>query len=217
MSAWMYSTGIHVETDTETCQLWLERAVDKGYAPAMNDLAVMLLCEADRREDVHPELKADPKPAKRPRKSSKFDEGELRNIDRVEDCSRNRKVEKGTDGVKVEEERAVVAEDEREEEDENGGMAQSAEEASLPPEQGRLFEQIMEMRKRAMRLFQKAAKTGHTDAMTNLGNMQEAMGYFEDARNWYRYDTWAGEVGSAVADRVERASLVPGCTCSKTY
>ena len=24
--------------------------------------------------------------------------------------------------------------------------------------------------------------------MTNLGNMQEAMGYPEDARSWYRYD-----------------------------
>lgn len=45
MIAWMYRAGTHVEADAEQCQLWLERAVDEGYAPAINDLAVILLAE----------------------------------------------------------------------------------------------------------------------------------------------------------------------------
>ncbi|CAN0461240.1 unnamed protein product, partial [Hapterophycus canaliculatus] len=51
MSAWIYRVGsANVEADAERCQLWLERAADKGYAPAMNDLAATLLGEADMLE-----------------------------------------------------------------------------------------------------------------------------------------------------------------------
>ncbi|CAN0563899.1 unnamed protein product, partial [Ectocarpus sp. 12 AP-2014] len=60
MMAWMYRVGSgSVDADAELCQRWLERAVDKGYAPAMNDLATTLLEQADRTERAHPELKAD--------------------------------------------------------------------------------------------------------------------------------------------------------------
>lgn len=57
---------------------------------------------------------------------------------------------------------------------------------SLPPEQAQMLEKVMATRKRAMQLLHEAAKTGHTDAMTNLGNMHEAMGDLEEARTWYR-------------------------------
>lgn len=45
MLAWMYKAGTYVEVDPEKCQLWLERAVDEGYTPAKNDLAVLLLVQ----------------------------------------------------------------------------------------------------------------------------------------------------------------------------
>ena len=60
MLAWMYGVGSYVETDPEKRQLWLQRAVDKGYAPAMNDLAVILLGEADRLDESHPQLNTAP-------------------------------------------------------------------------------------------------------------------------------------------------------------
>lgn len=185
MSAWMYGVGSYVETDPERRQLWLQRAVDKGYAPAMNDLAVILLGEADRLDESHPQMNAD---------------STLRGPDRNEDDpvrllgekrdGENWREGSGREGMK---DRRVEAE--RKEEDEReelrggqgrGDASGTSEEASLSPEQAQVFENVMEKRKRAMKLLQEAAKTGHTDAMTNLGNMQEAMGYFEDARNWYR-------------------------------
>jgi TPR repeat protein len=34
-----------VASDMEKCIYWLERAVERGYAPAMNELALLLLEE----------------------------------------------------------------------------------------------------------------------------------------------------------------------------
>lgn len=177
MSAWMYRTGAHVQDDAERCQMWLERAIDKGYAPAMNDLAVILLGEADGLEEAHPEVKADVK-------ANGGGSSEGRGVHRRGSSEASRegfrggaeagKAEAGEEGKYVEE-------------DEEDGGEEGDEEPRLPPEQAQLFEQVMARRKRSMQLLQEAAKTGHTDAMTNLGNMQEAMGYFDDARNWYRY------------------------------
>ena len=186
MSAWMYGVGSYVETDPERRQLWLQRAVDKGYAPAMNDLAVILLGEADRLDESHPQMNAESTlrgpdinetdPMKLP--------GEKRDGENWREDSGGEGKEEGRAGVEG-------GEEVDEEGEERGGKGQgdgsgTSEEASLSPEQAQVFENVMEKRKTAMKLLQEAAKTGHTDAMTNLGNMQEAMGYFEDARNWYR-------------------------------
>lgn len=189
MSAWMYREGTHVEANEEKCQQWLERAVEKGYAPAMNDLAVILLGEADRFEGVHPELKADAKLAQQRHDVYDGDrETALKGSEKRVGGGLGMAVGNRRDENDGDEEEGVV-EDEGE-----GGGGESGND--LPPEKARIFEQIMERRKRSMRLLQDAAKTGHTDAMTNLGNMQEAMGYYEDARNWYRYDLSLGNDGS---------------------
>lgn len=45
MLAWMYKAGTYVEVDAERCQVWLEHAANKGYTPAKNDLAVLLLMQ----------------------------------------------------------------------------------------------------------------------------------------------------------------------------
>lgn len=186
MSAWMYGVGSYAETDPEKRQLWLQRAVDKGYAPAMNDLAVILLGEADRLDESHPQMNADS--TLRGPGISKADPMGLPGERREGENWR-----KGLEGGAREEGRVGVetGEEKNEEKEERGGQERgdesgTSEEASMSPEQAQLFENVMEKRKRAMTLLQEAAKTGHTDAMTNLGNMQEAMGYFEDARNWYR-------------------------------
>lgn len=67
---------------------------------------------------------------------------------------------------------------------------------SIPPEQANILDQVVGRRKRAMQLLQEAAKMGHTEAMTNLGNMNEAMGYLEEARTWYRYRGWVDVKGN---------------------
>lgn len=180
MSAWMYQTGAHVQADAERCQMWLERAVDKGYAPAMNDLAVILLGEADSVEEAHPEVKADVK-------ANSGGGSAGRGVHRRGNSEVSReglRVGAWEEKTEAGEERREMEEDEG---DEGDGGEEGEEGSRLPPEQARLFEQVMARRKRSMQLLQAAAKTGNTDAMTNLGNMQEAMGYFDDARNWYRY------------------------------
>lgn len=170
----MYKAGTHAEADREKCHFWLEKAVDKGYAPAMNDLAVVLLGEADRLEEAHPELKC-----------------EILSSEILEAGGSNegdeflKKIHGGISSLyRGDRPASDLEEDYHQSRDEVGAEMKS----SWTPEQERLFEQVMEKRKRAMRLLQEAAQTGHTDAMTNLGNMQEAMGYFDDARNCYRYD-----------------------------
>lgn len=183
MMACMYMAGGHMESDEEKSQLWLERAVEKGYAPALNNLAVILLGEADRLEEAHPDVKASASFSSRDSPSISADGGEPQKEGR----KAARSWESGDieeTNVKIQEEKCADKEEVNDEEEETEGGT------SLLPEQVRLFEKIMGKRKRSMRLLQEAAKTGHTDAMTNLGNMQEAMGYFDDARNSYRCDQW---------------------------
>lgn len=173
MLASMYRAGTYVGADKEKCCFWLETAVDKGYIPAMNDLAIVLLGEADRLEEAHPELKRRILPSETLEAGGGSNEGNefLKNIHE----GISSLYQRDTNGLE---------EDYHQSRDEAGEESKS----SWTSEQEKLFEQVMEKRKRAMCLLQEAAQTGHTDAMTNLGNMQEAMGYFDDARNWYRYD-----------------------------
>lgn len=174
MTAWMYRVGsAGVEADAERCELWLERAVEKGYAPAMNDLAATLLGDADMLERDHPELRVDASGA--PDGGAGLTQQGRREGDDVGGG--------GLDGGDA----GCGDGDEVQGRTGDGEEVQAEEDAgSLPPELAQLFEQVMGKRKRSMQLLQDAAKTGHTEAMTNLGNMQEAMGFLEDARRWYR-------------------------------
>ena len=43
--AQLYKQGLFVTADAEKCKEWLEKAVSRGYAVAMNELALMLLLE----------------------------------------------------------------------------------------------------------------------------------------------------------------------------
>lgn len=199
MSAWMYRAGAFAEVDVEKCKLWLERAVEKGYAPAMNDLGVILLGEADLLERIHPELKADRNMTttsddwrRETNKASAAQESPNGAGENPVSTVAERKTYDGDEHVKVEEKerektRACGDIVETGHGTETAGQGAEERSTSLPPEQARLFEGVMATRKRAMQLFQGASKTGHTDAMINFGNMQEAMGYFDEARHWYRY------------------------------
>ncbi|CAM9389724.1 unnamed protein product, partial [Pylaiella littoralis] len=167
--------------DAEQCRLWLERAAVKGYPPAMNDLATTLLGEADRTERAHPELRTDAgcgaavdasAGSTKRRRQHGGDADDDDNQGAGDDCDDAATATDGAGGAGA----GAGAGAEAEVKEDSG---------SLPPELAQLFEQVMEKRKRSMQLLQDAAKTGHTEAMTNLGNMQEAMGYFEDARSWY--------------------------------
>ncbi|CAM9328628.1 unnamed protein product [Ectocarpus sp. 12 AP-2014] len=190
MMAWMYRVGSgSVDADAEQCQRWLERAVDKGYAPAMNDLATTLLEQADRTERAHPELKADVAAADvtadNPADDADRGLGATRPL--TPDGHTSGGSEEGLpDGGSSGDGVGGTGQGEGNCKGAGGWQVEAEEDASsLPPELAQLFEQVMEKRKRSMQLLQDAAKTGHTEAMTNLGNMQEAMGYFEDARSWY--------------------------------
>ncbi|CBJ48727.1 Sel1 domain-containing protein [Ectocarpus siliculosus] len=190
MMAWMYRVGSgSVDADAEQCQRWLERAVDKGYAPAMNDLATTLLEQADRTERAHPELKADVAAADVIADSPTDDADRGLGATRPptpDDHTSGGSEEGLPDGVSSGDGVGGTGQGEGNCEGDGGRQVEAEEDASsLPPELAQLFEQVMEKRKRSMQLLQDAAKTGHTEAMTNLGNMQEAMGYFEDARSWY--------------------------------
>lgn len=173
MLASMYRAGTYVEADKEKCRFWLERAVDKGYIPAMNDMAIVLLGEADRLEEDHPEIKCGIVPSETPEANGGSNEGNefIQNIHK----GISSLYQMNTNGLK---------------EDYHRNQYEAGEEpkSSWTPEQEKLFEKVMEKRKQAMCLLQEAAQTGHMDAMTNLGNMQEAMGYFDDARDCYRYN-----------------------------
>lgn len=192
MMAWMYRVGSgSVDADAEQCQMWLERAVDKGYAPAMNDLAATLLEQADRTERAHPELKADVAAADvaadNPTDDADKGPGATRPPTTPADDHTSGGSNEGLPGSSSGDGAGGTGEGGGNREGAGGRQVEAEEDASsLPPELAQLFEQVMEKRKRSMQLLQDAAKTGHTEAMTNLGNMQEAMGYFEDARSWYR-------------------------------
>lgn len=179
MTAWIYGVGTSsTDADAEQCQLWLGRAVDKGYAPAMNDLAVTLLGEADQTERAHPELKVDA--------------GDVGGIAGATGSSADAAAADGAssadaavDGGSVGSAKRPRDEDDPERAaDERGsktvaplrgdlgeavggrdGEADGAETdcSSLSPELARLFEQVMEKRKRSMQLLEDAAKNGHTE------------------------------------------------------
>ncbi|CAB1120360.1 unnamed protein product [Ectocarpus sp. CCAP 1310/34] len=190
MMAWMYRVGSgSVDADAEQCQRWLERAVDKGYAPAMNDLATTLLEQADRTERAHPELKADVAAADVTAYNPTDDADRGLGVTRplTPDNHTSGGSEEGLpDGGSSGDGVGGTGQGEGNCKGVGGRQVEADEDSSsLPPELAQLFEQVMEKRKRSMQLLQDAAKTGHTEAMTNLGNMQEAMGYFEDARSWY--------------------------------
>ncbi|CAM9823617.1 unnamed protein product [Chrysoparadoxa australica] len=56
MVAWMFRHGVHVQQDQERCMHWLELAVKKDYIPAVNELGVILLDDADKLEKRYPLL-----------------------------------------------------------------------------------------------------------------------------------------------------------------
>lgn len=169
MTAWMYRVGsATLAADSGQCQLWLERAVEKGYAPAMNDLAATLLGEADRIERAHPELKADVADdvgADTAVDTAGADAGSI-----AGSTKRRRPDHDGDDDD--DDDQGTVDEDDGEArlptgedvgkvvDGEGDGLERTG---SLPPELARLFEQVMEKRKRSMQLLQDAAKTGHTE------------------------------------------------------
>lgn len=166
MKAWIYRVGSSsTDADADQCQLWLERAVDKGYAPAMNDLAVSLLGEADQTERAHPELKVDAGGVGGAAGSSvdvAADDGSVGSTKRRrcdDDLEKAVDEHEGKSVMPPREDLGDVAVDGR------GGEGDGAENdcGSLPPELAQLFEQVMEKRKRSMQLLQDAAKTGHTE------------------------------------------------------
>ncbi|CAM9600810.1 unnamed protein product, partial [Choristocarpus tenellus] len=166
MLAWMYRVGSFVEADMEKCQHWLQLAAEKSYAPAMNFLALILLSEADWLEEQNPEVKADPRCPMGDIDTAESGEGE----GAEEKAGTN---DEGEEGIDLQ---AEVT----------GNTRVDDRRCQLGPDLLLVFEQVMEKRRKAMRLLQGASRTGHTEAMTNLGNMQEAMGYLGDACNWYR-------------------------------
>lgn len=167
MVAWIYRVGSSTtDADADQCQLWLERAVDKGYAPAMNELAVALLGEADESERAHPELKVDA--------------GGVCGVAGADDFRADAAADDSVGSTKWQRcdydlERAVFEHDGETPEplrgclggtaggrDGEGGGADN-DSRNFPPELAQLFEQVMEKRKRSMQLLQDAAKTGHTE------------------------------------------------------
>ncbi|CAM9877297.1 unnamed protein product [Discosporangium mesarthrocarpum] len=176
MLAWMYRSG-----GARLCQRWLEKAAEKGYAPAMNDLALLFLHEADWLEEQYPEIQAN--------SCDGGDQG--RGGGGVPSKLVGREEGGGSGEGEGEGAGAGAGEgpqDQRQHVCSGSGLSSSVEEmeAELGPELLQGFERVMERRRRALRLLQEASKTGHTEAMTNLGNMQEAMGYLDDALDWYR-------------------------------
>lgn len=174
MTAWMYRVGsATLAADAGQCQLWLERAVEKGYAPAMNDLAATLLGEADRIERAHPELKADVADDVSADAAVDATGAEASRI--AGSTKRRRPDDDGDDdddndkGAVDEDDggtRLPTREDLKKAVDGEGGGLERTD--SLPPELARLFEQVMEKRKRSMQLLQDAAKTGHTEVRCYL-------------------------------------------------
>jgi len=173
MTAWMYRVGsATLAADAGQCQLWLERAVEKGYAPAMNDLAATLLGEADRIERAHPELKADVADD-----VSADAAVETTGADAINVAGSTKRRRPDGDGDGDDNDDGAVDEDDNETRlpmREDRGKAADGEgdhlerTDSLPPELARLFEQVMEKRKRSMELLQDAAKTGHTEVRCYL-------------------------------------------------
>lgn len=158
--------------------------------PSLSFFSVSTLPQADQVEAAHPEVKADDaEPARFGAPGS--DGGGSSGVDMPHGEGDEGYVDEGLRMAKIYEGRRA-----NEAGDDGGGESEEVEgldggsgrgtETSLPSEQAQMFEQVMARRKKAMQLLQEAAKAGHTDAMTNLGNMQEAMGYLEEARIWYR-------------------------------
>ena len=168
MEAWMYRVGSStIDADPDQCRLWLERAAEKGHAPAMNDLAVAFLGEADQTERAHPELKVDAGGAGGAAGSSGADGAAVSTS--VGSTKRPRfgddpeRAVDEYDGEEVEPLRGDVGEAACGRGGDGDGADNDSTSSSLPPELAQLFEQVMEKRKRSMQLLQDAAKTGHTE------------------------------------------------------
>lgn len=167
MKAWIYRVGSsNTDADAEQCQLWLERAVDKGFAPAMNDLAVTLLGEADQTERAHTELKVDAGgvggvAGAAGSVDAGADDSSVGSTKRRRcDDDLERAVDEH-DGDTMVPQREDLGEAVGGRDAERGGVESDC--SSLPPELAQLFDQVMEKRKRSMQLLQDAAKTGHTE------------------------------------------------------
>ena len=170
MKAWVYRVGSSsTDADADQCRLWLERAAEKGYAPAMNDLAVTLLGEADRTERAHPELRVDAGGVGGGAAGAADSSLDAADDDCSVSSTKRRRCDDDLEG-------AVDGHDGQVVEPLSGGLGEAVggrgEEGddvaendcnSLSPELAQLFEQVMEKRKRSMQLLQDAAKTGHTE------------------------------------------------------
>lgn len=167
MKVWIHGVD-SADADAGQCRLWLERAADKAYAPAMNDLAVALLGEADQTERAHPELKVDTGGVDGAAGAAGSSADAAADDSSVGSAKRRRcddDLERGVDeheGEAVDPLRGKFGEAAGG----RGGGGDGAENGSsrsLSPELAQLFEQAMKKRKRSMKLLQDAAKTGHTE------------------------------------------------------
>ncbi|CAM9734630.1 unnamed protein product, partial [Phaeothamnion confervicola] len=198
MVAWMYKHGYFIAQDEAECIRWLELACDKQYPPALNELGLFLLRQADDVEVQYPELGIDQeeKDDSDDEEHDEFDDGG----DGDDGGGRTSGISGGEgsgsggggssggggngNGGGGNSGRAGDGYT-----DLSGGGDDSAlcwpRPAGLAADLGRAWDDVAEKRRRAMRLFAAAARKGHTDAMTNLGNVQEALGCYESAESWY--------------------------------
>lgn len=202
MLAWMYRAGAHVEEDGERSRLWLEKAAEAGHAPSLNDLAVTMLTEADALDAKRAGATGVGLSGSAPGAGTAAGPGnhlqgsrqagaadaplpQTTWADIVEDVvgERGGQPEAGTAAGAT----RFALDEEKERDGSDGPRGRGFLEGSgdLAP-RGDPSRRTRAVRRRAMRLLLLAAKEGYTEAMTNLGNMQEALGNFREARAWYR-------------------------------
>ncbi|KAG5180249.1 hypothetical protein JKP88DRAFT_279665 [Tribonema minus] len=215
MLAWMYKHGHFVTADAERCTHWLERAVERGYAPAMNELALLLLEEAEGISAAWPEVQAafDELASKAADADAAGDDDDQDDVvqDDVADDDDSAAEDSSSGGARDVRGSAAAA----------LGATQRRLQRTLSPEAAAKFAAAAELRKRAQSLLQRvrlcvrrevrcvrqlcaaavpaavsAARLGHADAMASLGSLLEEAGRVRAARRWYELAAAPGDGGA---------------------
>ncbi len=188
MPAFMHRCGHCISNDEAKYCHWLNRLIEKDYAPAMYDMGILMLDWPDVLlsqcpsivQAVNTAVANSNTEAQKNLLSTTYEFANC-NDKEIDDSGNNNIVEK------------LTAEEECSEGEEEETMAKMTEiplilalpEALSSNEDTKYWQTIAELKKKAISQFLSASKLGHVESMTQLGLIYQDLGYYDHAREWY--------------------------------